>query len=348
MLGSLQNPPIIVGSSRRKWFLILCGAVIFVWAALHNFNNPNAGLKATIFGYLSIFLFGAGIPIAVYKLIRPSTLEISPEGIKFKNLFQTRHYRWRDVANFRAYKPTRKSLSNHVGLDYASDYNPATHAARSAAKRLTGVEGSLGGDWEIGASELANLLNAARTQWFTIKPAKGRQPALLYVYGPIIGFLNLLSGRGTSFLEIDRAVLAPLFQSSVVSSKDYPRCHVLFLYCDIDGAGRIVGTKDSLRELARACGARVVVLATQNDVNLVAKSMGSQNDWAANYVLTANRNGEKFAPFFLKLFGAMFRGTPFAHAWVQLAPQNPNAPPDHDVPGTLTILGIPQLVFQKM
>jgi hypothetical protein len=159
MLGSLQSPPIIVRSSRRKWFLILCAAVFFVWAAL--LPDLPAVMK-----YLGLFFFGAGIPIAVFKLIKPDTLEINPQGIEWRSSFQTQHYRWRDVANFRTYRPTSKTPNSHVGFDFAPEYT-AKRAARSVAKHLAGVEGSLGGDWEISASELANMLNAGRAQWLT-------------------------------------------------------------------------------------------------------------------------------------------------------------------------------------
>ena len=116
-----------------------------------------------------------------------------------------------------------------------------------------------------------------------------------------------------------------MFRASVTSSADYPRCDVLFLYCTIDDGGRVVGAKDNFRDLIKACGARLAVLASPNKPDALVKLAPIQNDWAASRVLTVNRKGDKFIRFFHKLFEAMFAGTPLGFAWIHLAPQVPTS-----------------------
>jgi hypothetical protein len=160
-----------------------------------------------------------------------------------------------------------------------------------------------------------------------------------------IGFLNLLGERGRGLLESDNAALAPLFFfDSVTSSAAYPSCGILFVYGTVDDAGKLVGTTDTIAGLAKACGARLVVLASDNDSK--ALNATSRDEWKTNIVFTVNRNGPTFAPFFEKLFRLMSAGSNFARAFLTLAPnQGPGGPAQHDVPGTLVIVGVPNLVL---
>jgi hypothetical protein len=150
---------------------------------------------------------------------------------------------------------------------------------------------------------------------------------------PRIGFLNLLGARGATLAEADRALLAPLFAASVLTTDATLKCEVLFVYCAVDAKGRIQDSRLGVRELAEAAGAYVAVVATENPPrNYMA--LGPRGAWGANLVLVIDRKAEKFALFFYRLFELMFKGESMLMAWVQLVPQVPGL--EHpDAPGSI-------------
>ncbi len=167
------------------------------------------------------------------------------------------------------------------------------------------------------------------------------------IENPVIGFLNLQGTLGASLLELDRQVLSPLFASAHVSSGVAPKCQVLFIYCTVDGSGRIEGSDSSIRTLIKDAGAYIAVVATENDPNGYMKAMSGSNDWSANIVLVMDRKGEKFAAFFRELFKAMFQAQSMPMAWVELAPQIPGR--DHpDAPSTIMAVEAGHLTFKAV
>ena len=173
---------------------------------------------------------------------------------------------------------------------------------------------------------------------------EAQRPSLVVLYGPVIGFANLAGAPGEAQLAEDRAALAPLFRGRLIDDSARPSCHVLFLYCAVDADGHVVGSDLPLFELAKACGARFVVLASANDPKMLTKAAGGKSDWAANFVLTLDRKGSNFPAFFHALFQAMFNQTGFGLAWVGLAPQGPHQ--SDNLPGTIAVANIPNLAFQ--
>ena len=162
MQGSLNAPPIVIGSSRTYAALMLVIAAVFVAIGAFMLRDPKE--SATISWLIMIF-FGAGIPLFAWQLIRPSVLTLVPDGVSWRSPFRTVHYRWDDLQNFRPYKPAAKSISKHLGFDFTDSYHAKRGGPYGLAMVMTGVEGSLGGGWELGAAELAELLNQARAQW---------------------------------------------------------------------------------------------------------------------------------------------------------------------------------------
>ena len=178
--------------------------------------------------------------------------------------------------------------------------------------------------------------------------ADGNTPRKLALAAPTIGFLNLLGESGAALLEADRAVLAPPFRGCVTSTEKYPWCDVLFIYCAFDDSGKIVGSKDSVREIAKACSARIVVLAAGNTADLSINTRQPKNDWAVNIVETLKRNDPFFVQFFHNLFNDMFNGTTLAESWVGMAPQGPrapNEPVEPSSPDAVVVPDIPNLIF---
>jgi hypothetical protein len=160
--GSLDQPPIVVRSSRSTSFLMLIISVAFVAAGVGILRDPH---QNHAMGYLGIAFFGLGIPIFAWRLVRPDILTLAPDGITWRNALRTTHWQWSDVERFRAYSPSSRSSSKHVGFDFTDRYHAETRGLRQTTKAIAGVEGSLGGGWELGAADLSDLLNKAWIRW---------------------------------------------------------------------------------------------------------------------------------------------------------------------------------------
>jgi len=165
------------------------------------------------------------------------------------------------------------------------------------------------------------------------------------IQSPRLGFLNLKGTAGEEILAEDKSALASMFSTTQKSSTTPPLCDVLFIYCDIGWDGRISGTTAGLRDLIRDSGARVVVVASENPRESYLASAKKTGYGHANLVLTLERRGAVFSPFFNRLFAQMMKGTPMPVAWVKLAPQIPGH--DHkDCPGTIFAAEAGQIAFK--
>jgi hypothetical protein len=140
--------------------LMLLIDVGFVAIGLMMARDPE---ESGFIAYLIAGLFALGIPIFVWRIIRPDTMTLTADGITWQGMFKTDHWPWTEVQDFRAYKPTSRTIAKHVGFDFTD--NQRTGALGRSAKELTGVGGSLGTGWELGAADLADLLNRAHATW---------------------------------------------------------------------------------------------------------------------------------------------------------------------------------------
>ncbi|HEX4634908.1 MAG TPA: hypothetical protein VH189_01925 [Rhizomicrobium sp.] len=160
MQGSLENPPVVISMSRRKvvWLLVLGVALtaMGVWLAA---NKPDDWR-----GYLCAGFFGLCIPVFVWQLLSPPRLEVSVRGIFWFTGRNTQTFLWKEFSGFRAYRPAPRTVSQHVGFEYAPDC-PRRSKMTAVAHAMVGVDGSFGGNWEISAQDLADLLNQARQKW---------------------------------------------------------------------------------------------------------------------------------------------------------------------------------------
>lgn len=161
---------------------------------------------------------------------------------------------------------------------------------------------------------------------------------------PVIGFLNVRGRAGEEEMKADQKTLQPLFGEVQESRSEVLQCAVLFLYSDVDAAGKIVGRNDGIREIIKAAGAYIAVVASENPPEHYLKCLGPHNDWSANIVLTIDRKGDKLPRFFAELFRRMYAGKSMLMGWVELAPQIPGY--DHaDAPGTIMAAEAGHLVF---
>jgi hypothetical protein len=168
MQGSLTQPSIVIRSSQMTPLLMLLAAIPLVAGSVLAARDPT---HSPMMGYLGIALFGACIPLAVCRLVRPDVLTVAPDGITWRSLFRTISWRWDDVQNFRPYAPTSRTIAKHLGFDFTDSYRVHGEALRYTARALTGGEGSVGGGWELSAADLADLLNTARARRIGLRAA---------------------------------------------------------------------------------------------------------------------------------------------------------------------------------
>jgi hypothetical protein len=84
--------------------------------------------------WLVMIFFGLGIPIFGWRFIRPDVLTLTPDGISWRTMFRSARWTCDDVQNFRAYKPTSKTISKHLGLISRRPTTPSA-ADRAASSR---------------------------------------------------------------------------------------------------------------------------------------------------------------------------------------------------------------------
>jgi hypothetical protein len=170
-------------------------------------------------------------------------------------------------------------------------------------------------------------------------------PERIVIPSPRLGVLNLLGKEGSAVVARDLKALTPLFGKAVQSTDVAPACDVLFIYARVLDSGVVDGSNAGLREIIRDSGAAVVVVASENSTDAYIAGTPRSGYGRANLVMTLERNGGKFASFFVRLFKMMFSGDTMPVAWVKLAPQTPEA--GHaDTPGTIFAAEAGQVTFR--
>lgn len=169
------------------------------------------------------------------------------------------------------------------------------------------------------------------------------------ISNPSIAFVNFLGDRGKGLIDADRIAIEDLFKNNILTANNtLPKCDVLFLYGELQPSGRIADTPLTLGDAVKETGARVAVMASDIQPDLLsnndfAKSFSGRPDWAANIVITLNRNGEHFGRFFHELFSQMKAGVSMPMAWVELAPQGPHQP--EDIPAAIFLMEAGHIAF---
>jgi hypothetical protein len=157
MQGSLGQPPIIIRSSRLVAATMLLIVVGFAATGLLMARDPE---ENPVVAYFVTGFFALGIPIFGWRLFRPDTLTLTSDGIIRQHMLRTDSWSWNEVQDFRPYRPTGKTILKHIGFNFTDSERTDVLSQES-----TEVEGSLGNGWELGAADLADLLNKARGQW---------------------------------------------------------------------------------------------------------------------------------------------------------------------------------------
>ena len=168
----------------------------------------------------------------------------------------------------------------------------------------------------------------------------------LVIRSPKIGFLNLVGPSASAAMKQDEKDLSAFFTAVEESTSNPPYCDVLMVYAQIGGDGRVANTESSLRELIRDARAPIVIVAWENDGPSYIAAGKKTGFGQANLVMTLKRKGPVFGQFLRQLFSRMHAGKSMVVAWVELAPQNPQASHD-DCPETIFAAEISHIVFTK-
>jgi hypothetical protein len=150
----------VIKSGWSQSLLLLVISIACVWfLGSHAAAGP---LKKTWFEWFFVAFFGLGLILAPLQLIRPETLTVSPEGVRYAATLKTIELRWADVAGFHPWSPAR--FVTMVGVEFTSSYegHPGLRRFNSDA---FGVGGALGSGWELDPEPLCDLLNRARERW---------------------------------------------------------------------------------------------------------------------------------------------------------------------------------------
>ena len=167
----------------------------------------------------------------------------------------------------------------------------------------------------------------------------------LAIESPRIAFLNLIGPSADSLLYQDKAALGSLFASIEEGGSQALTCEVLMIYCDLQKDGVIVGHSKSLREIIDDAKAAIVIVGSENSADAYTAAAKPTGRGKANLVMTLKRNGSAFTSFFTALFTRMFAGQSMLLAWVELAPQIPDATHD-SCPATIFVAEVSHVVFR--
>lgn len=172
-----------------------------------------------------------------------------------------------------------------------------------------------------------------------------QSPPKVVITAPTLGILNLEGGEAVSAVETDRRSFGELFGRITEHTDAPPLCDVLLIYCQVGLDGRLTNTNRSLREVIRDSGAKIVIVASENQSDAYIKAGHVEVYGRANLVMTLTRNGASFGAFFARLFGDMFKGTTMPVAWERLAPQIPGEA-HIDAPEAIFACELGQIAFR--
>jgi len=174
------------------------------------------------------------------------------------------------------------------------------------------------------AEQEAARRNVQRVAPKAVEQSGGAEPPKIPL---TIGFANLSGDDLGAIASEDAKVLSPLFaQSRVVAPHQIPGAEILFVYAHLKEDGTIEGpTLSGIRQVVQLANAAIVILASPNSSSCIQNAATLPGPKTANIVFTLDRNGSGFCRFFYELFEKMRDGKDMLTAWVELAPQHPEA-----------------------
>ena len=142
--------------NKIQWILILLASLgVMYWSLASSFKGDSFAFFCSIMSSLMLLL-------SVLMLLPGSSwLKIDRQGIKFAHIFIVTCIKWRDIKEFGTFSSAPPYLlfrEKYVGINFRDNYKESENA-RSAAKALTGFEGSLPDSYGKKPAHLAEILN---------------------------------------------------------------------------------------------------------------------------------------------------------------------------------------------
>ena len=160
------------------------------------------------------------------------------------------------------------------------------------------------------------------------------------IYNPRLALLNYAGTIAEPLMAEDERASRPLFASVVRSAAAVPQCDVLLIYATLASDGSLNAFGRKLRDIISSSGASIAVVALPNSVETCQRAVRKDASFpraVANIVMTLDRNGECFSPFFAGIFRRMHQGSSMLSAWAQLAPQHEGAVQHRRLPSTFLL-----------
>ncbi|HWY62063.1 MAG TPA: hypothetical protein VNW15_09210 [Rhizomicrobium sp.] len=152
MLGNLNQPPIIVRSSRTKVVWAFLASVCIAAIGILDFLSAQTPPPTSVLFVTTLCVFGSAY--YAWKLARPDTLELSPHGLICKTRLSNRKFGWSEINLFQVITHRAKGLPWYTVAFYCNPDDP---------DKIYRVD--LGNQWEIANADLCNLLDQARAKW---------------------------------------------------------------------------------------------------------------------------------------------------------------------------------------
>ncbi len=161
MIGSLENPPIIVKSDNGQSLVLAALSLGFVVAGA--WMVKTGSIQQVMIAWGAIAFFGVCGVVLLLRLIRPATLTLSADGLSYRNLMRFRTVLWEDIAEFRTLQ--FNSSISCVGINYVPGRAPPTTGYDRLNSGLSGMDETLTTGWELDTDNLRDLLDQALAKW---------------------------------------------------------------------------------------------------------------------------------------------------------------------------------------
>jgi hypothetical protein len=162
MQGNLEQPPIIIYSSAQKSLALMVGCGLAAAMCWFDLSLSASATRAAS----GLVAFGLGMVYCAWLFLSPNVLTLSPAGLILQTRWRNARWSWDQVSHFRALRV--HIASSYIGFDLAEQSSEPVSFTQYYV-RYAGANDSLGGGWEIGARQLADLLNSARAHWRAVQ-----------------------------------------------------------------------------------------------------------------------------------------------------------------------------------